>query len=1096
MNHAIKERAEALFLELVEADRGSWQRLLGERCNGDEELRKEVESLLGFHGEAGSFLDHQALLALTPDLVRASDTPLLPGTRLGEYTIERMVGSGGMGVVYQARQERPRRQVALKLVNAAIASPSLLRRFELEAEVLGRLQHPGIAQIFEAGAAVPQGVAEVLPKPFIAMEFVDGPTLLEFARQRGLDARGKIELVIRVCQAVQHAHQRGVIHRDLKPANILVDGSGQPKILDFGVARAAGAGLHLTTMQTGIGQLIGTLAYMSPEQVLADPAEIDTRSDVYALGVILFELLTGKLPLDVAGQALPEAVRAIRQDDPQRLSTIDRFFRGELDTIVSKALEKDKARRYQSASDLGDDLGRYLAGEPIHAKEDSAFYVLRKQLRRHRWAVAAAATFVVGVMLFALYAVWQGGVERRLARAERVARVEADLARDLARNQAEELRRNLYVSAIGFAQAALVGNDIGRVRRLLDSCPEDLRGWEWNYLRTMSDMSDRVTALPPGSPLPTITPDARWIVLIAEKTPLRIVDGASGEIIREVELGLENIVTCRISADGRTVVAGGANGSLYVIECNTGNWVCHELAQGTSVSALAVTHDGSRAIVALIEPNREPRCVEIELDSGITRREFFHQRGQSIADYSPDGSLVALGDLGGGVRVYKEDEHEGIEIANTGGFVRWVRFNRSGSKLACTGIDGVAHLCDLTSGVVSRVKVFINKIWCIAWSPDDRHLAICGTEALIRVMDVSTFSFVAQHLGHETTIDGLEWHPDGHLLSTSRDRTIRWWNRPLRPDRLIAMDQGFPQMGRWSHDGRSFYIGFVGGEIREYDPATLSVRRVLFRSGEAITCIALSPSSAEVMVGTVLGSCFVIETATGRELSRFRSPSGRALTGSFSPDGSRLALGSDHRAVTLWDPRTGTLLQQFPMLSTSAIRAEYSPDGKLIAAAYYDHAVRLHDAVTGQVLREMRGPTDWCAPLRFTADGSTLIAPCADSKIFVWDTRTPGEPKILIGHQNAVYSAAPSPDGTRLVSGGWDNTVRLWDLKSGLELLTWRPHLSANWITEFAPDGRRMITGSHDQAILLWDSEPRQVEALRSPSAFAVTIDTSNRTVN
>src|SRR5207245_1728435 len=284
--------------------------------------------------------------------------------RIGRYRIIRLLGEGGMGSVYEAEQDEPRRRVALKVIKAAWASPELFRRFEQESQTLGRLQHPGIAQIYEAGTA-DTGFGF---QPFFAMEIIHGKSLGEYADARHLNTRQRLALMIQVCEAVQHAHQRGIIHRDLKPGNILVDENGQPKILDFGLARVTDSDAQ-ATRQTDIGQLLGTLAYMSPEQVLADPLALDTRSDVYALGVILYELLAGKLPYQLTPH-LHEAVQTIQQVDPSPLSTVSRVYRGDIETIVARALEKDKARRYASAADLAADSRRHLEDQPISAKPD------------------------------------------------------------------------------------------------------------------------------------------------------------------------------------------------------------------------------------------------------------------------------------------------------------------------------------------------------------------------------------------------------------------------------------------------------------------------------------------------------------------------------------------------------------------------------------------------------------------------------------------------------------------------------------------------------------------------------------------------------
>jgi tetratricopeptide (TPR) repeat protein len=319
------------------------------------------------------------------------------------------VGEGGMGSVYEAEQEQPRRIVALKVIRPGLAGPDLLWRFRQESQALARLQHPGIAQIYEAGAEDSGAGLQ----PFSAMEFIRGRPLLRYAEEHRLNTRQRLELMAKVCEAVHHAHQRGLIHRDLKPGNILVDEAGQPKILDFGVARVTDSDIE-ATQQTDVGQLVGTLAYMSPEQVLADPLALDTRSDVYALGVILYQLLAGRLPYHISPK-VHEAVRAIQEDDPAPLSSINRSYRGDVETIVAKALEKDKVRRYASAADLAGDIRRYLQDEPIIARPAGAIYQLEKFARRHK-------ALVTGVL--AVFVVLVGGVIASTGQAMRARRAE------------------------------------------------------------------------------------------------------------------------------------------------------------------------------------------------------------------------------------------------------------------------------------------------------------------------------------------------------------------------------------------------------------------------------------------------------------------------------------------------------------------------------------------------------------------------------------------------------------------------------------------------------------------------------------------------
>ncbi len=450
METARHKLIETLFADAAEQPPAERARFLDNACNGDRELREQIDALLDADSSAGDFLD-------APPFDRPSEpqprpTPFDGGRRIGAYDVTRLIATGGMGTVFEARQDHPHRTVALKVMRSAVNSKEAQRRFRYEAELLGRLRHPHIAQIFEAGIHR-EGAADV---PYFAMEFVpDATTLTEFAESRALDARARLALFIKVCDAVQHGHEKGVIHRDLKPANILVDASGEPKVIDFGVARATHHDVPLTTVQTNIGQLVGTLAYMSPEQIGGNPDDVDTRSDVYSLGVILYELLAGRRLFEVAGKPMLDAARAIADGEPAPLGTIDRGFKGDLDTIVQTALFREKSRRYASAADLAADIRRYLNDEPISARPPTTLYQLRKFARRNRALVVGTAIAAVGLVVGATAAVWKA--------------VEATAERNHARQEAAKAERTLKFiqETLGEADPNRAPGDV-TVRQALD----------------------------------------------------------------------------------------------------------------------------------------------------------------------------------------------------------------------------------------------------------------------------------------------------------------------------------------------------------------------------------------------------------------------------------------------------------------------------------------------------------------------------------------------------------------------------------------------------------------------------------------------------
>lgn len=413
-------RARAVCDRALQVAEDRRQSFVRRECGTDEQLIELVMGILSEYRET------------IAEPVQAQSAPM--PDHIGPFRIVRILGRGGMGTVYEAEQHNPRRPVALKVIDSAVPRRELIARFEHESAVLARLQHPGIAQIYDAGS-VPSDHG---PIPYFAMELIRGVPLNRFVEERNLGTRDRLGLVAKICEAVQHAHQKGVIHRDLKPANILVDANGEPKILDFGVARLTESDIQTTSLRTDIGQLIGTIPYMSPEQVSGDPGDLDTRSDVYAIGVLMYELLAGRLPYSLDRKMIHEAARIIREEEPTRLSSINRTLRGDVETIAAKALDKDKTRRYQSATELAGDIRRYLTDQPISARPPSVGYQLKKFSRRNKGLVSGIVAAFLALSAGLGGTLWQW----RQAREQR----------DTARSRADELAQ-----VSGF-QAAMLSN--------------------------------------------------------------------------------------------------------------------------------------------------------------------------------------------------------------------------------------------------------------------------------------------------------------------------------------------------------------------------------------------------------------------------------------------------------------------------------------------------------------------------------------------------------------------------------------------------------------------------------------------------------------
>jgi serine/threonine protein kinase len=449
------QRVQAAFLVAIEApDPAARAAILDRECGGDDELRRRVEALLQAHDGPGSSLDQPADPGATGDVVpgRWVDPQALPplsegpGSRVGPYKLLQLLSEGGMGAVFLAEQERPvRRMVALKVIKAGMDSARVVARFEQERQALALMDHPHIAKVLDAGTTA-------FGRPYFVMELVKGIPLTRFCDQEHLTPRERLELFVPVCQAVQHAHQKGIIHRDLKPSNVLValyDGRPVPKVIDFGVAKATGQRLTERTLFTEVGQVVGTLEYMAPEQAELNNLDIDTRADIYALGVILYELLTGAVPFsrkELEKVGLAEMLRIIKEVEPPKPSTrlsgsgtlpslaaarhtepkrLTALVRGELDWIVMKALEKDRGRRYETANGFAADIERYLAGEAVLAHPPSMRYRLAKFLRRNKGPALAAAALAATLLVSSVVLAWQTREARRSEQAAIEARNQA-----------------------------------------------------------------------------------------------------------------------------------------------------------------------------------------------------------------------------------------------------------------------------------------------------------------------------------------------------------------------------------------------------------------------------------------------------------------------------------------------------------------------------------------------------------------------------------------------------------------------------------------------------------------------------------------------
>jgi WD40 repeat protein len=1099
------KRVQEVFVAVMDLPRERWEEELTARCADDAEVLAEVRSLLGFHDKAEEFLDakeiHAQGLATLP-----LDEVLKAGTRIGEYTIQRLVGAGGMGHVYVAEQDRPRRTVALKVIRRGLAGVSLLRRFEHEAEMLGRLQHPGIAQIHEAGAAVidPSRPAQ----PFIAMELVSGPSLTAYADLHRCDMRARLELVAKVCDAVHHAHQRGVIHRDLKPANILVTEGGQPKVLDFGVARAADADLRVTTMQTSVGQLIGTLPYMSPEQVIGDPAELDTRSDVYALGVVTYELLTGRLPYELKSRALPEAVRLIRDEPPARMSTINRTLRGDVDTIVNKALAKEKARRYQSAAELGADIRAFLDGRPIAARQDSALYVLQKQMRRHKGAVAAAAVIMVGVLGFAVYAIFQARTSRLLEKAARDAQSSAESALVEAREQRTQAERQLRSSTIERGRLLGLSGNPGAAEELL--WPEYLKDlgerrtffalWElYSHSRceaTLRANDPEVYALAQsldGHVLATSGREPAIITWNVDTLERLATFGRSGVDHRALVF----------SADG-DLVSGDQKGNISFWNPRTGAELAVPMDAGAPVLELAVDRTGTQLAAALEDGSVLLLDGRPQGESDRVRGRWKVQGAKSWSlAFSPTADVLAIGCRESVIKLVSVPGLTPVlEISNPDDPQPALCFSPDGSRIAAGGGARRTRIWDAHTGEQTGELLAANGVITgVAYSPGGGQV-LCSGWWSTQLWDASTFSLV-ETFSNRARASRVLVSPDGGRAWFGVAATLRAWE--LNPQAGQTRLDGRPTrrtLARFAPSGGIVSGDGDGSVWLLSDPAGTPVER-LAKATRRMRTIAFSPTASIAAALGVDGVLYLLDLDKHAEIGHwrgFKTPTNHGVD--FDPTGTRMVVAGAKDSFKVLEVPSGREI--FTLAPTKVVHsgpgtgealcAVYSPDGRTIATVRRYGTVSLHDASDGSLIREFDPPGSSPWTLLFTPDGKNIVAGNWSRSIDVWDVATGRLLRRLDGHRGLVTDLAFRPgEPTILASCAADGRIMLWDLSipENTPVLTlegldgWEL-----WALDFDHTGRRLMATNGLGLSVIWDlryfnrhiggNMPVQIEAHRA----------------